>query len=52
MTDFLEALSDVTIVIGAMVVMVVAVVIFVRSLREGLWTAIKRFTKFLFENWP
>lgn len=52
MGDFLNNLSDITILIGAIVVIVVAVIIFLRSLREGLWTAIKRFSKFLFENLP
>jgi hypothetical protein len=52
MTTFLEDISDLSILIGAIVIVIVAAIIFVRSLQEGLWTATKRFAKFLFENFP
>ena len=52
MIDFLNNISDLSILVGAVVVLVVAAIIFIRSLREGLWTATKRCAKFLFENAP
>jgi len=52
MADILGYLSDLTILVGAAVVLIVALVIFFRSLREGLWVATKRCANFLFETFP
>jgi len=44
------AISDMTLLIGSIAVVVVAVFVFFRSLRDGVWSAIKRCLKMLLEN--
>ncbi len=46
------AISDMTLLIGSIVVVFVAIFVFFRGLRKGIWSAIKRFLKVLIENLP
>ena len=48
----MTAISSWFMFIGAIVVMLVAVIVFFRSLRNGVWNAIKRCLRVLFENMP
>jgi hypothetical protein len=48
----MAAISNLVIFTGAIVVMVVAAIVFFRGLRNGVWNAIKRSLRVLFENMP
>lgn len=51
-SELLGEISITTLVIGAIVVIAIALVTFVAELRNGLWQAIKKFVGVLIRNFP